>query len=672
MNSSSQAISSVDLALSHTKKLLDLAPKKAIEQANEILAASPNHPHALLLLAIGLRKCGEREQAHITLTNLAQSQPYSAEVHYHYALSLAEAGLGLDAIAALKHTLSLNPKHTEAWRMLGDHLHTIGESEAADSAYKNHVKTSTNNPALMQAAAALYGQHIPEAEALLRKHLAQSPTDVVAIRMLAEVASRVGRSGDAEQLLFRCLELSPGFTAARQNYALVLYRNNKLNESIEQLDTLMAEDKLYPGNRNLRAVVLSRIGDYDEAVKIYEKLLNDYPKQAKIWHSYGHALKAAGNQKKSIDSYKKCIALTPQYGEAYWSLANLKTFRFTEHETNTMLAHLENVDLSDHDRYHFEFALGKAYEDSKNFKESFDHYHNANSIRKKSIAHNRKATSVKTLRSKDIYTKQIFRDKKELGFPANDPIFIIGMPRAGSTLLEQILSSHSLVEGTMELPEVINIATEIRKNSSMPESNYHETLLSLNASELRNLGEKYLERTKIQRKSDKPYFIDKMPNNFTHIGLIHMMLPNAKIIDARRHPMSCCFSGYKQHFARGQSFSYNLKDIGQYYSDYVNLMSHFDQVLPGRIHRVFYENMVENTELEIRRLLEYCGLPFEEQCLRFFENERPVRTPSSEQVRSPIYKEGVNQWRNYEPWLDDLKQTLGNVIDTYPDTPTFN
>jgi len=319
---------------------------------------------------------------------------------------------------------------------------------------------------------------------------------------------------------------------------------------------------------------------------------------------------------------------------------------------------------------HFEFALGKALEDAAEYAESFAHYQNGNALRLERVPYSADDHSARVRRSKALYTRDFFREREGWGAEATDPIFIVGLPRAGSTLIEQILSSHSAVEGTMELPEILSLTRELRKRTAAPRSTaYHEVLAELTAEELRELGERYLERTRIHRKRGAPFFIDKMPNNFAHLGLIHLALPNARIIDARRHPLACGFSGFKQHFARGQSFTYSLNDIGRYYRDYVDLMAHFDAVLPGRVHRVIYENMVEDTEAEVRRLLDYCGLPFEAECLRFFENARPVRTASSEQVRQPIYREGVDHWRHYEPWLGPLKAALGPVLDVYPSVP---
>ena len=351
---------------------------------------------------------------------------------------------------------------------------------------------------------------------------------------------------------------------------------------------------------------------------------------------------------------------------------NLKTVKLGPDDRASMQQQLGRDDLSFEDRFHFHFALGKAFEDAGDYESSFSHYAQGNALRREIIAYDPAENTSHVQRSKIVLTRELFAARRGVGCQAADPIFIVGLPRAGSTLIEQILASHPLVEGTQELPDLAAIARELGGKKVRTEaSRYPEILADLGESELRELGERYLARTRIQRKTDAPFFIDKLPNNWAHVGLIHLILPNAKIIDARRHPLGCCFSGFKQHFARGQHFTYDLADIGRYYRDYVELMAHFDAVLPGRVHRAIYEHVVENTEAEVRRLLDYCGLEFDERCLRFYENDRAVRTASSEQVRRPIFREGVDHWRHYERWLDPLKAALGDVLDRYPDVPDF-
>jgi tetratricopeptide (TPR) repeat protein len=666
------AVGTLEQALAHAERLLASAPALAVEQLDEILAVVGDHPAALRLLAAARSLQGDAQGALEILEPLARAQPRWALAHLDLGLALGRCGRGQDAIGALRQAVALKPDLPQAWRTLGDHLMAAGEQDAADAAYANHVRYSTHDPRLMGAAVALAEGRIPDAEALLRAHLQQAPTDVAAIRMFAEVAARLGRNEDALHLLERCLELAPGFHAARQNYALLLHRSNQPERALVEIARLLAAEPDHPGHRNLQAVVLCRIGDFAPAIRIYTDLLARYPHHAKVWMSYGHALKTAGYADRAIEAYRHSLQLEPGFGEAWWSLANLKTFRFSAGDLATMRQQLARAELAADDRLHLEFAIGKALEDAGDYAPSFGHYARGNALRRAQLRYSADATSARVRRACAQYTGAFFAARAGMGCPARDPIFIVGLPRAGSTLIEQILSSHSQVEGTMELPEIATISRGLRQQGEPGSvTPYHDALAALDADALRALGEQYLARTRIQRKTSAPLFIDKMPNNFMHIGLIHLMLPKAKIIDARRHPLACCFSAYKQHFARGQSFSYGLEDIGRYYHDYVRLMAHFDMVLPGRIHRVLYERMVADTEGEVRRLLDYCDLPFEDSCLRFFQNPRPVRTASSEQVRQPIYREGVDHWRHYAAWLEPLRQALGPVLESYPDVPGF-
>jgi predicted Zn-dependent protease len=672
MIAAQEPVGTIDVAIQHAVKLLAEAPALAAEQAEEILKAVPQHPLALLVKGVARRNLGDAHAALEVLRPLATAQPGWAPAHYELGVTLGRVGLGEEAVSALYRAVKLKTDIGDGWRLLGDHLTAMGDTAAADAAYANHIKVSTRDPRLLAPAAALCENRIAVAEALLREHLKQSPTDVVAIRMLAEVAARLGRLEDSENLLVRCLELAPGFNAARHNYAVVLHRRNKEPEALAEVDRLLAIEPHSPGLRSVKAAILSRLAAVDEAIELYKSVLADYPNQPKLWMSFGHVLKTAGQQAECVDAYRQSIALAPGLGEAYWSLANLKTFRFSSADVATMRAQLRRADLPEDDRFHFHFALGKACEDAQDYAHSYDHYAEGNRLRRATLRYDAAETTKSVQRSKALFTPDFFARRVGCGAQAPDPIFIVGLPRAGSTLVEQILSSHSAVEGTMELPDVVGIVAELAGRKKWTESSrYPEILDELDADALRVLGERYLRQTRIQRKSDAPFFIDKLPNNWAHVGLIHLMLPNARIIDARRHPLSCCFSAFKQHFARGQAFTYSLEDVGLYYRDYVELMAHFDTVLPGRVHRVIYEQMVGETEMEVRRLLAYCGLPFEDSCLRFHENARPVRTASSEQVRQPIYRDSVDQWRNYDTWLQPLREALGRVLDTYPDTPPF-
>ena len=517
------------------------------------------------------------------------------------------------------------------------------------------------HPRLLEAALALNENRLDVAERILKPHLKEDPYDAKAIRMLAELAARIGRWNDAETLLRRAVELAPQWTSARANLALVLGRMGRPAEALELLDEVFAAEPEGLSHWNLKAATLGRLGEFDEAIQLYEDVLKRVPGQAKVWMSYGHMLKTVGRQSEGIAAYRKAIAARPTLGEAWWSLANLKTVEFEDSDIEAMQTAARSPDLSDEDRLHLDFALGKAMHDRGKAGEAFSFYQRANALRLKMQPY--KGAEVTRLVDDSIaaFGRAFFQEREGSGCQAPDPIFIVGMPRAGSTLVEQILSSHSMVEGTSELPDLPAVAREGGR--------YPESVLGLMDEERRARGEEYLKRASVQRRSGRPFFIDKLPNNWMFVPFIQLVLPNAKIIDARRHPMACCFSNFRQHFARGQNFTYALDDLGRYYSDYVRLMAHVDSVLPGRVHRVVYERMVDDTEAEVRELLDYLGLEFEPACLEFHKTERPVRTASSEQVRQPIYRDSTDEWRAYETYLEPLKAALGEVVDTYPAAP---
>ena len=663
-----ESVGDLATALAHTRRLMASRPDMGAQQAIEILKAVPGHPEALLLLGLACRLRGDLARAREILVPLADAQPRAAAVQYEAGLVLGALGETPQAIARLDEASRLDPAGPHIWRALGDQLTRIGDTPAADKAYARGIEASVHDPHLMEAAKALADDKLAVVERLLGDYLSAHPTDVTAMRILAEAGTRQGRYAEVEALLSQCLDLAPSFVAARYNYALVLYRQNKAAEALPQIEALLADDAEDPSYRNLYAACLGLIGEYARSIEVYRRVLADFPIQPKIWLSYGHALKTAGLQEDAIAAYRRALDLAPQLGEAYWSLANLKTVRFATAEIAVMNAQLARADLSRDDQLHMHFALGKALEDAGDYAASFDHYARGAALRLVEVPYDAEETTARSERNKALFTRAFFAARADQGADAPDPVFVVGLPRSGSTLVEQILASHSQVEGTMELPDLDVIAMRLGYRGRKPDAAaYGEALAVLDAEQLRALGEDYLQRTRIQRKTGRPLFIDKMPNNFQHIGLIQLILPRARIIDARRHPMAACFSAFKQHFARGQNFSYALEDLGRYYRDYVSLMDHFDQVLPGRIHRVIYESLVEDPEAEVRRMLDYCQLGFEPECLKFYENDRAVRTASSEQVRKPIFREGLDQWRRYETWLDPLKASLGPVIETYAD-----
>jgi len=554
----------------------------------------------------------------------------------------------------------------EAWQLM-----VLGRLDEARRKEADFLCALAAEPPLQRAARALCEARLPEADLMLKDYLRQQPAQALALRLRAEVAFLRHKDLEAIALLDRCLDIEE-FPGARFARALAHYRSGQAVAAQADLETALASDPDNPAYRALLAAALSKTSEVERTVELYDRLTREYPQQAKLWMAFGHVLKASKRQRDSVAAYRRAIELDPRLGEAWWSLANLKTVRFDTADISAMQAQLEREDLDAEDRLHFEFALGKALEDAARYAESFRHYAEGNRLRLLEKPFDIETSTINLRRSQRILTREFFAARAGLGCAAPDPIFVLGLPRAGSTLVEQILSSHSQIEGTMELPDITDIArTLANRRKTAGDYDYLPLLGELAPREWRELGEHYLAATRVHRKLGRAFFIDKMPNNFTHLGLIHLILPNARIIDARRNPLASCFSNFKQHFAMGQLFTYGLENIGRFYREYVELMAHYDAVLPGRVHRVFYERMVEDTEQEVRRLLDYCGVPFEDACLRFYDNDRIVRTASSEQVRQPIYKEGVDHWRHYEPWLGPLKEALGPVLDAYPGIPDF-
>ncbi len=519
----------------------------------------------------------------------------------------------------------------------------------------------SRDPRLLRAGAALAKNDLDAAVPALEAWLRLYPRDPYALRMLAEANGRLQRYAEAEGLLRRSLAVAPGFDVARFNLALVLHRQSKSQESLAEIGALLARQPDNPAFHNLHAAILARLGEHDAAIAVYDGLMARHPDNARAWMSYGHALKTVGRSADAIAAYRSAVERQASLGEAWWSLANLKTFRFADGDVAQMRAGLAQPELGDDDRFHLHFALGKALEDAADYAASFDHYAKANAGRRRQVQWNAEGNHAHVLACERLLTPAFFATRAGQGCPAADPIFIVGLPRSGSTLIEQILASHSAVEGTAELPDLPVLARQLAETRPGDrDARYLDALADLPPDGLRAIGEAYLDRTRVQRKTGRPHFVDKLPNNFAFTGLIQLALPNAVIIDARRHPMATCFSAWKQHFARGQTFTYDLGELGRYYTDYVRLMAHFDTVLPGRVLRVQYEAMVTDTEAQVRRLLAHCGLDFEPACLAFHETQRAVRTASSEQVRRPINAEGLDQWRRYDAWLGDLKATVGD------------
>jgi tetratricopeptide (TPR) repeat protein len=638
----------------------------AKRQAEEILRSYPREINSMFVVAAAIRSQGGNAEAAARLKALIKRAPDFALAHQELGFALSEMGKLYPAISTLQRAVEIEPRLPASWKLMGELFLVDGDEDSAAEAFNQHLLAASEEPNLIRAIRCFNSGKTGPAEQLCREFLNDHPANVTAIRLLAEIGLKVGVLVDAERLLERCLELAPDFHLARVSYAKVLSKREKLELALKQTDQLLENEPEKPAHLALRASIFVKMGDFENAIPCYEFILQRYPAQSGIMLTYGHALKTVGKQEEAIEAYRKTIELRPDFGDAYWSLANLKTFRFEDSDIEAMREQLEKKTGSREDFFHLCFALGKALEHHKQFDESFMYYELGNSIKEKLSGYKADNIANYVRRMKAACPRELFTSSDGQGCQAPDPIFVVGLPRSGSTLLEQILASHSQVDGTKELIHILAIARRLGGNRMQSEpSLYPDNLSGLDAGQLQELGREYLDRTRIQRE-DAPFFIDKMPNNFLHVGLISLILPNAKIIDARRHPMAACFSGFTQLFAQGQTFTYGLKNIGRYYRDYVDLMDHWDEVLPGKVLRVQYEEMVSDTENQVRRMLRHCGLPFEENCLEFHRTDRAVRTASSEQVRQPIYSGALEHWRNYEPHLDELKEVLGPVLDRYP------
>ena len=656
--------------LQQASELLATDPARARRLAQALLDTTPADPRAALIVASAHRRLGDATAAHALLAPLAARFPNAALTHYELGLTLATLGQSAKATEALRHAVTLKPDLGDAWRALGDLLFQAGDESGAQAAFARHERAAISNPALAEAADALLEGRLAHAEEAARARLASAPGDLEALRLLAFIAARQGRDVEAESLFDLYLPHQPTDDGARFGYAQVLFRRTKGAAAQATLKPLFEREPTHPAYRNLMAACLAQIGEWGRAIALYQALLFDYDQQPRIWLNYGHALRSLGKAPDATDAYRRAITLRPAFGEPYWSLANLKTHAFSSEDEANMTRALKSSESVD-DQLHLHFALGKALEDRGDYSNSFAHYAAGAALRRSQVTYDADGTSRRVETYKQVFSPALFNAHAPAASDSDAPLFVLGLPRSGSTLVEQILASHSAVEGTFELPDIGYLVEDLTRQATDPAvgDSYPQVLKRLGTTELSKLGESYLQRTRIHRKSGTPRFIDKMPNNFVHIGLIRLILPHARIIDVRRHPLGSCFSAFKQHFAQGQTFSYDLTELGRYYRDYVDLMSHFDAVLPGYVHRVIYEDLVTNPEVEIRRLLDFCGLPFEPACLSFHETQRPVRTVSSEQVRRPLYRDALEHWRHYEPWLGTLKSALGPALEGWRDQP---
>lgn len=554
--------------------------------------------------------------------------------------------------------LEVTPGQPDALRLLGRALRKLGLAEKAAKADLAAIQSTLRSPDILSARAAIMKNDLAAAERILRTSLSRSPDDVVAAMMLAEIASTLGIYPEAERLLKRATSVAPDYPDAKVSLALTFFSQGRLDDALGTLDRVIVGHPELIVAAATKADILAQTGSYDAAAETYGKLLASVDDNPEVWLWYGHLLKTMGRQGESVAAYRRATALDPDLAEAWWSLAELKANKVEAEDLALMQRSLDRS-VAPAKRLYLHFALGKAFEDRKEWEASFRHYAEGNKLRLDLMPHDRDAVSEEVDRSMTLFTSAFFAEHAGMGCQRHDPIFVIGMPRAGSTLIEQILASHSQIEGTSELPDIPHIVQSlVARDWQNKAAAYPAVVKDLTTDDVRILGERYVENSATKRKTTRPFFIDKLPNNWRYLGLIRLILPNAKIIDARRDALACCFSNFRQHFSRGQTFAYSMQDLGSYYRDYVRAMGHFDETLPGIVHRVQHESLVADPEREIRALLEYLDLPFEEACLRPHENARPVRTASSEQVRKPINRDAFDLWRNYEPWLGDLKAAL--------------
>jgi len=640
---------------------------ETLAAAEALLAQVGDHRDVLLFFAIAQRYLGRIPEALAALEILERHHPRFSRLYEERGHCFVVMRQAPQAIQAFLRAVNINNALPASWRMLDGLYRMIGQADNAAMA-ASHVATLRNLPQEVVTATGLFADgDLDLAESLIRAYLLKHGDHVEAMRLLARIGIARKVFDDAELLLSAMLELAPDYRVARQEYAGVLIELHKYHEARRELDRLVA---LEPDNRLFKILYATScvgLGEHQRAIEIYRQLLLSTPEDAELQLSIAHAQKTLGQRQQAIDSYRRAAALRPTFGDAYWSLANLKTYRFTDEELAQLRAAQSAPATGPVDRYHLCFALGKALEDRGEFEDSFRYYETGNALKRTESKYRADIIEQNTQQQVEVCSAEFFANRIGWGAQDPDPIFIVGLPRSGSTLLEQILASHSQVEGTQELATIQQIVTTLRgRDPDLNNPRYPRILTQMSGADFLKLGEQYLADTRVYR-TGKPFFIDKMPNNFRHIGLVHLMLPNARIIDARREPMACCFSNLKQLFANGQEFTYGIDDIARYYRTYLTLMRHWDRVLPGRVLRIQHEDVVNDLEGNVRRMLDFCGLEFESRCIEFHKTERSVRTASSEQVRQPLFREGLDQWRHFEPWLEPLKSALGEAMDHYRD-----
>ena len=636
--------------------------------ANRLLESHPTNRDLLLVAAHSLRMLQQTDAALAALERLAQHHPRFSQMFLERGLCHVARRDAPAAIADLRTAVTINPALAIGWHMLDGLLRMTGDQASSATAVKHCSHLASLSPPIVTAKVLFYDGEIDQAEKLIRRFLLDVGDHPEAMRLLAQIGQVRNVLDDAETLYAAVLAMVPEHNEARHEYVQVLIARHKFPEAKTALEPLLKLDPAHHANRIQAATIQVGLGDFEGVIPEYRAMLHETigdSLQARVHRAdlnlwLGHALKTEARTDEAIEAYLAATADRPDFGDAWWSLANLKTYRFAPESIAVMRHRLDHPATAENDRIHIAFALGKALEDDGDYAGSWAAYEQGNAMHRAGNGYIPEFFETNTREQKRVCTASFFAERVGWGLDDPAPIFVLGLPRSGSTLIEQILASHSMVEGTQELPDIQRIVHELQgRELNFDEPRYPGVLPELDAAAIRRFGEQYIADTMPNRILGRPYFIDKMPNNFRHVGLIHLILPNARIIDARRGAMSCCFSNLKQLFAQGQEFTYGIEDIGRYYRTYVELMDHWDAVLPGRVLRVQHEDVIDDLEGSVRRILDYCGLAFEPACLEFHKTRRSVRTPSSEQVRQPIFRDGLDQWKNFSPWLDSLRDILG-------------
>lgn len=636
----------------------------AESRARTALVSWPRDVNMQGLLGALLIKLNRTNEAEQLLLGVIAEAPSFAKPHEDLGVLMLQQERADEAVRYLERATRLDPKLEQAWFNLGKAYATLGRGADADAAFEKSFELSPERKMMAHAAEHQREGRLDEAEHLYKRVLRHNPNNVDALRLLAMLSLKGQREAEAESLLLKAVAAAPDFLAAWLDLGKLRNDLDRHAEALECFDRVLAIEPQNVQALYLRAQALAPSGFTEEAIALYRQCVALRPDHIGALLGMGHALKTVGQYQQAVDSYNECIRYRPEYGETYWSLANLKTYRFDDAALQEMQQRVAAGGLTTSSEVNFRFAIAKSFEDRGDFERAWEFYSTGNQRQRKEVSYDPVQTEVINDRLVATCTADFLESHRTDGNPDPAPIFVVGLPRSGSTLLEQILASHSAVEGTSELPYIGRLTSWLNRNRAEG-VNYPEAIRELEPRHFAQLGEDYLKFARLHRRQGNPRFIDKMPNNFPSVGFIALILPNAKIIDARRHPLDATMSCYRQLFAKGQAFTYDLTEIGEYYLQYQRMMDHWATVLPGKVLTVQYEEVIADVEGQARRMLDFCGLPFEEGCLRFYENSRPVRTPSSEQVRQPIYDKSIGQWRRYERHLDELLTVLAPLRERY-------